>query len=134
MLWNERALIEYEFHYGVKQRKAVARLGFPERDDAFDGEWVCSFQIEGLKDSKVRRARGMDGLQALTIASMAVRGALDRLRTIKVDKEPYEVIFPRYLPFCYGAEFHRKLCEMVDKCVTQKKRQISKRRRQRNSR
>jgi len=135
MPWNERALVEYEFYYGAaNQRKAVARLGFPERDDAYDDEWVCSFQIEGLKDSKVRRARGMDGLQALTIASMAVRSSLDRLKTIKVDREPYQAVFPRYLPFCYGVEFHQKLCEMVDKCTTLKKRRISRRRRQRSSR
>ncbi|WP_422678709.1 DUF6968 family protein [Bradyrhizobium ottawaense] len=132
MLWNERALIEYEFNYGRQQRKAVARLGFPERDNAFEDEWVCSFQIEGLKDGRVRRARGADGLQALTIASMAVRGLLDRLKMIRVENEPYEVVFPRYLPFCFGVEFHRQLCQMVDECVTRKKRQISRRRSRRN--
>lgn len=134
MPWNERALIEYEFNYGKYQRKAVARLGFPERDEVYEDEWVCSFQIEGLKDGRVRRARGADGLQALTIASMAVRSSLDRLKMIRVDKEPYEVVFPRYLPFCLGAEFHRQLCEMVDERITRKKRQIARRRSQRNSR
>lgn len=131
MPWNERALVEYEFHYGTRQRKAVGRLGFPERDKAYEGEWVCSFQIEGLKDSRVHRARGADGLQALTIATMAVRSSLDRLRMITVDKESYEVVFPRHVPFCFGVEFHHQLCEMVDRCVTQ--RQISRRRRKRNS-
>ena len=82
MLWNERSLLEYEFRFGVKQRPAIARLGFPQPDETHRGEWVCSFQIEGLKDSQIRRARGEDGLQALTIASMAVRASLDRLRGI----------------------------------------------------
>jgi len=134
MTWNERALIEYEFNYGKLQRKAVARLGFPERDETYEDEWACSFQIEGFKDSRVRRARGVDGLQALTIASMAVRASLDRLKMIKFEKESYEVVFPRYLPFCFGVDFHRQLCRMVDECVTQKKRQISRLRRQRKSR
>ena len=134
MPWNERALIEYEFHFGKQQRKAVARLGFPERDEVYKDEWICSFQIEGLKGSRVRRARGADGLQALTIASMAVRESLDRLKMIRAEKEPYEVVFPRYLPFCFGVDFHRQLCEIVDKCVTQKKRHISSRRSQRKSR
>ena len=133
MLWNERSLVEYHFLYGAKRRKAVARLGFPEHDESHDGEWVCSFQIEGVKGSTVRRARGMDGLQALTIASMAIRGSLDRLRAIESAGEPYEVVFPRYLPFCYGLEFHRQLCAMVDKSVKQKTRQIARRRSRRSS-
>lgn len=134
MPWNERALVEYEFHYGKRKRRAVARLGFPERDETHEDEWVCSFQIEGLRDSSVRRARGVDGLQALTIATMAVRGSLDRLKMISFEKESYEVVFPRYLPFCFGVDFHRQLCEIVDKCVTQKKRQISRLRSRRKSR
>jgi len=65
---------------------------------------------------------------------MAVRGSLDRLKMISFEKESYEVVFPRYLPFCFGVDFHRQLCEIVDKCVTQKKRQISRLRSRRKSR
>lgn len=130
MQWNERALIEYEFNYGKGQRKAVARLGFPECDAAYSDEWVCSFQIEGLKDGKVSRARGADGLQALTIACMAIRAALDRLKMIKAQGAPYEVVFPRYLPFCLGVEFHRNLCQVVDARIALKKKQLAKRRSQ----
>jgi hypothetical protein len=26
----------------------------------------------------------------------------------------FEIIFPRHLPFCYGIEFHRKPCDILD--------------------
>ena len=73
MPWDEPCLVQYEFRHGVKERPAIARLGFPRLDEKHPGEWICSFQIEGLEDGQVRRARGNDGLLALTIASAAIR-------------------------------------------------------------
>ena len=126
MEWNEPSLIEYEFRFGVKRRPALARLGFPRLREG-DREWSCAFQIEGLKESKIRLARGEDELQALTIASSVVRKSLDRLKMIETDAEPYEIVFPRYLPFCAGLEFHRKLCKLVDVEIKKKQRQLSRR-------
>jgi|GEM_PF-2860434 len=134
MSWDEPCLMQYEFRYGVKERPAVARLGFPRPDAARPGDWICSFQIEGLKDDKIRKARSDDGLHALTIASMAIRASLDRLRTIRVDGMAYEIVFPRYLPFCLGLEFHRKLCKLVDAELKKKNRQIRRRWRRRELR
>ena len=127
MSWDEPCLVQYEFRYGVKERPAVARLGFPRPDEARSGEWICSFQIEGLKDDKVRRARSNDGLQSLTIASMAIRASLDRVKIIRFDGLSYEIVFPRYLPFCFGLEFHRKLCRLVDDELKKKNRQLRRR-------
>jgi hypothetical protein len=101
-MWDEPCLLQYDFRVGAKQHAAIARLGFPRPDQAHPKEWICSFQIQGLKDDRIRRARGADGVQALTIASMAIRARLDRLRTIDPGSVPYEIVFPRYLPFCYG--------------------------------
>ena len=55
--WSEPVLVEYEFRYGAKQREAVARLGFPRLDKDNPGEWICPFQIHGLKDDLLRWAR-----------------------------------------------------------------------------
>lgn len=88
MQWNEPCLMQYEFRFGVEQHPATARLGFPRPDDVDHGGWTCSFQIEGLEDGLVRRARGVDGLQALTIASMTIRGSLDRLESVVSNREP----------------------------------------------
>jgi hypothetical protein len=125
MEWTEPALIEYAFRFGAKQRQALARLGFPRLREG-DREWSCAFQIQGLKESKVRRARGVDGLQALTIASMVVRKSLDSLKMINTDSAPYEIVFPRYLPFCAGLGFHRKLCKIVDIEIKKKQTQLSR--------
>jgi hypothetical protein len=127
MTWSEPALVEYPFRFGAKQRSAMARLGFPRLREG-DSEWSCAFQIEGWKDDRVRLARGVDGLQALTIASTVIRKSLDRLKDVVSDVTPYEVIFPRYVPFCLGIEHHRKLCNILDAEVKKKQRQLSRRR------
>jgi hypothetical protein len=131
MEWTEPCLLQYEFRSGVRRRPAVARLGFPKLDEVHPDEWVCSFQIKGLKDNVVHTARGADGLQALTIASAAIRETLDRQKSIDSGYLPYEIVFPRYLPFCYGLEFHRKLCKLVDTQIKEKDRELSQRRRSR---
>lgn len=128
MEWSEPSLVEYEFRFGVKQRAAVARLGFPRLDEVHRDEWVCSFQIDGLKDNRIRAARGTDGLLALTIAASAIRKSLDRLKSVSSDVVPHEVVFPRFVPFCLGVEFHRSLCKILDAEVKKKNRQLSRRR------
>ena len=133
MEWSEPSLVEYEFRFGTKNQSALARLGVPRPDEAHPGEWVCAFQIRGLKDGKIRLARGGDGLQAVTIASNVIRKWLDRLKIVNPeivnsDGVAHEVIFPRYVPFCYSLEFHWKLCNMLDAEIKKKDRQLSRRR------
>lgn len=118
--------MEYEFRFGARQRPAAARLGFPRLREG-DREWSCAFQIQGLKDGRIRLARGSDGLQALTIASTVIRKSLDRLKNVVSDAEPYETIFPRYVPFCHGLEYHRNLCKILDAEIKKKERQIARR-------
>lgn len=126
MKWTEPSLVEYVFRFGARQRPALARLGFPRLQEG-DREWSCAFQIEGLKDGRIRLARGEDGLQALTIASTAIRKSLDRLKDVVSDTEPYETLFPRYVPFCHGLEYHRKLCKILDAEIKKKERQLARR-------
>jgi hypothetical protein len=128
MEWSEPSLVEYEFKFGAKQRAGLARLGFPRLREG-DSEWSCAFQIKGLKDSRIRLARGADGLQALTIASTVIRKSLDRLEIVAADVVPHEIIFPRYVPFCQGLEHHRNLCKILDAEIKEINRQLARRRR-----
>ena len=125
--WREPVLVQYEFRYGAKQREAVARLGFPRLDESNPGEWICPFQIDGLKDDLLRWARSNDGLLSLTIASSFIRRSLDRLKDVSSDIVPYWVVFPRQVPFCYGPEFHWHLCKILDAEIKKKGKQLDRR-------
>jgi hypothetical protein len=125
--WCEPVLVQYEFRFGAKQSKATARLGFPRVDEKRRGEWVCPFQVYGLKDNRIRLARSNDGLLSLTIAVSVIRKSLDRLNEVTSDTAPYWVVFPRQVPFCYGDEFHWRLCDMLDSEMKKKDRQLSRR-------
>lgn len=131
--WSEPILVQYEFRYGVKQREAVARLGFPRLDESNPGEWICPFQIQGLKDDLLRWARSNDGLLSLTIASSFIRRSLDRLKDVNSDVVPYWVVFPRQVPFCYGPEFHWHLCKILDSEIKKKGKQLERRHARRKS-
>jgi hypothetical protein len=126
--WSEPLLVEFEFHVGTKNRPGLARLGVPRPDETHPGDWVCAFQIVGLKDERIRLARGVEGLQAVMIASTVIRKSLDRIKTFRPDGIAHETVFPRYLPSCYGVEFHRKLCGLLDAEIKKKDRQLSRRR------
>ena len=131
--WKEDVLVRYPFRYGDKDYAGEARLGFPRPDLAYPDEWVCSFQVQGVGDDKIHLARGEDGLQAIVIASEAVRKSLDRLKNVNSEMEPYEFVFPRYLPFCLGLEFHRRLCKLIDVEVKTEQQKLAGRRRSRKS-
>jgi hypothetical protein len=124
--WSEPLLVEFEFKFGEKERAGHARLGLPRPDEAHPGIWVCAFQILGWKDDRIRLARGGDGLQAVMIASTVIRKSLDRIKAFRPDGIAHESVFPRYLPFCYGIDFHRKLCDILDAEIKKKDRQLSK--------
>lgn len=125
MEWSEPSLVEYAFRFGAKRRAAVARLGFPSLR-AGDHEWSCAFQIHGVEGSRIHLARGVDGFQALTIATSAIRKSLDRLKPVGLNGEAHEFIFPRIVPSTYGLEFHLKLCKFVDAAINKKEAQLSK--------
>lgn len=125
--WGEPSLVEFEFQFGPAGRAGLARLGLPRPDERHPGEWVCAFQISGPKDSRIRVARGEDGLHALMIASSAVRSSLDRLGTFRPDGIAHETVFPQFLPTCYGLDFHRELCGVLDAAIKKKDRQLLRR-------
>jgi len=126
MDWSEPVLVEREYLIGDDRVRLVARLGFP-RPTEREKEWACSFQLHGWKDSHSQVAHGVDGLQALTNAAAAIRRWLDEMSNVSSDEDtPYEVVFPRYVPFCYGLELHRHLCSVLDEEIKKKEEEISR--------
>jgi hypothetical protein len=119
-------LLEYEFKAGKNQKTRFARLGFPR--PIKDDEWVCSFQLEGWKEGKIKAAHGVDGLQALLIASDAIRRALEKMKGVTPCGDSFEFVFPRIVPSSYGPDFHWHLCGILDKEIAKKERQLSRRR------
>lgn len=53
---------------------AVVRIGRPYRVD--EGEWACSFQVQGAGDERVLTAYGYDGVQALRLCFEMIRAEL----------------------------------------------------------
>lgn len=127
MDWNEPSLVERKYQIGVDQTVIVARLGFP-RPTERDQEWACSFQLFGWTDSRVHIAHGMDGLQALTIAASTLRQWLDSAGNVSSSEAPYEVVFPKYVPFGHGLDFHRYLCRLLDDEIEKKEKEIEAKR------
>jgi hypothetical protein len=131
--WKEQIFLQEEFKIGKHGRSVVARLGFPRRAGA-GPEWSCSFQFAGWKEGRIRVAHGVDGLQAMFGAVAAVRKALDRAASVQSNKEPYEFLFPRFVPMSYGLEFHRHLCGILDAEIAKKEKRLSRRRLSRKGR
>jgi hypothetical protein len=127
MEWNEPSLVECRCQVGADRVEVVARLGFP-RPTEWEAEWACSFQLFGWRDSKVRAAYGIDGLQAITNAASIVRQLLDGAGEVSSSDVPYEFVFPKYVPFAHGLDYHRHLCKVLEEEVEKKEREIEARR------
>jgi hypothetical protein len=54
----------------------MIRLGEPERKS--DDEFICPYQVDGVGDSNVRWAHGLDAIQALTMAIEGIRKILEK--------------------------------------------------------
>jgi hypothetical protein len=102
---------------GSKARVRVL-LGRPKKD-RFGGDYTCPFVIEGLGESTVRQASGIDSMQALQFAMQAIRKALiphaKQLRW--VGSEPGGLGFPMAIPEIFGVEFSQRLEDMVQRAT-----------------
>jgi hypothetical protein len=120
-------LLEHQYLVGLQKKPITVRLGRPRPSD-IEKEWACEFQLDGFRDSRIQIAYGVDGLQALTLAADAIRKHLARSKNVVSEGEPYEVVFPQFVPTSYGLEFHRHLCEVLTREIEKKERQLSRRR------
>jgi hypothetical protein len=125
MDWNEPTLAQYEFDFDRPGRILVARLGFPRFLEAED-VWACSFQLDGYEDSAIQVVQGEDGLQALVIAIKGLRKALDGIPISGFKTEPYQFVFPRFVPVIYGLDFHLRLCNILDEKIREREDELTR--------
>ena len=118
-------MLKREYAIGLRKRRISVRLGFPAPSDKGDS-WMCAFQVAGLRDGRIKVAHGADGLQAVMIAATAIRKQLDRAKNVVSSTEPYEFVFPRFVPMSFGLEFHRRLCNLLSEEIEKKEKQLSK--------
>jgi hypothetical protein len=57
-------------------RPVLVRFGRPEPDPLPGGDWRCAFQVTGIGDDGVEHAFGVDAVQALQLAFVAVGARL----------------------------------------------------------
>jgi hypothetical protein len=126
-------MLEQQYAIGSSKKRIAVRLGFPKAAEKGDS-WTCSFQVTGLKDNRVKIAHGEDGLQAIMLAATAIRKQLDRVKSVMSSTEPYEFVFPRFVPMSYGLEFHHKLCNLLNVAIEKREKQLSKARLSRRKR
>lgn len=106
----ERALV-----HGRKKRQLTVRIGAPKR--AEDVDWVCPYQIAGLRDSRVDAAYGVDALQALMMALEGIRVRLEKAGggCTWVGGEEGDAGFPRLVPSYFGAAFATRINQQIDR-------------------
>ena len=94
---------------------AVLRIGKPRKEPS--GDWYCPYEISGIGLQGVRKARGIDGLQALLMAIEAARTTLDEHESEWTWEggEEGESGIPRLVPTFYGKEFARRMGDLIDR-------------------
>lgn len=101
---------------GEPSREVVLTIGKPR---PWRGDWACSVLIEGIAAPRRRRIAGIDALQALQMAMVYARHALDSsgLRLIWLDGEPGDVGLPLPVTGCWGYAFQRRLERQMEREV-----------------
>ena len=56
--------------------KVEIRIGVPIQEVGGNGDWMCSYQIEGIGDGRSRVSMGVDAIQALSLAMIYVSTSL----------------------------------------------------------
>jgi hypothetical protein len=113
-------------------REVIVKLFRPVRKSTDD--WHCTFRIAGLSEPIEARGRGMDALQALTVAIDGIRVHLEQSPEPLswLDGEPGDIGLTRSLPYGFGVNVDRHLSKMVstelNRIIEAKKRSARKRR------
>ena len=82
-----------------------------------EDEWSCMFDILGLPDPVRSEGRGVDSLQALTVAIGGMRLLLSRSGESLTwdEQESGDYGIPRYIPRGFGLEIEAHLVAAVEK-------------------
>lgn len=101
---------------GQGDSSARIRIGKP-RKDRTTGDYFCPYTLEGIGDSKVREAWGMDSMQALQNALQAIRLDLTpHTNTLSwAGGQDGWLGFPKVIPDLFGPAFTLRLEKLVDR-------------------
>ena len=111
------------------RRKIIASIGLPRRDRLSNRDWECPFLIEGIDNSEVQLAFGVDALQALIQAIEGVRVALEKTghNFFWLDQEQ-GVGIPFYVPMFQGKRFEERIRLAIEREMIRVWRGVIKRR------
>lgn len=77
----DEAIVERTFDVdgaGEPKREIILRIGKPALDSAKGGDWFCPYQLSGVGEGRVRKAYGVDSLQAFLLCLSKAKAELDR--------------------------------------------------------
>jgi hypothetical protein len=69
------------------EKEVILRIGMPVRSSQPGEDWCCPYQIDGIEESRVRVAFGIDSLQAFLLAlekAKAELGYIQRVSHLRV--------------------------------------------------
>jgi len=97
-------------------KKVVSiEIGKPEKRK--EDEFACPFQVNGLGDSRLQYAYGMDAIQALVMALDGIRVTLEKngesVTWLGGDEGEHGI--PRFVPQFFGAGFSKHIELIIDK-------------------
>ena len=98
-------------------RAVIVTIGKPHPDP--DGDWACTFRVDGIAGSRGTDAHGIDGLQALLNAIEGARVALSAsgMSLSWEGGEPGDTGIPRTVPMFYGRSFAEGIERYIDQQV-----------------
>jgi hypothetical protein len=95
----------------VAENKIVVSIGLPMPDRlSKHGGWECPFLIEGVGESRVQRAFGVDAMQALILAIQGIRVGLEQTGRKLFWLDPdIGADIPLYFPPSFGKQYEQRL-------------------------
>ena len=109
---GERTLIEDSPN---QEHVITVRIGRPEHLSA--SEYICAFQLDGLGESSLQYAHGIDAFQALIMALDGIRATIEKSGRNFTwqggEKKGHG--FPRCVPAFYGLNFSKHIDQLLDR-------------------
>lgn len=102
---------------GRRPKVVTVKLGKPRRSKEID--WECPFSITGLGIRGIQYGRGVDAVQALSMALEGARVLLERsgARLSWSAGQPGDTGFYRFVPKFFGPKFSKRLERIIDREV-----------------
>ncbi|WP_447729454.1 DUF6968 family protein [Pseudoxanthomonas suwonensis] len=104
---------------GPGNTRVTVGIRMPEPDPASgQGDWRCGFAISGLGRPVRKHAYGVDAVQALQLAMVRIRLALEPYRDrLTWSGCTLETAFPMQVPYEWGADLSRRIEDSIEREV-----------------